>query len=246
MKRRELVERSGLCRVANFGYEVARSRRRLGIELKDVPVLLRRYDKWSESVRNRRNAMQLGIPWMVYDSIDFLRSLVSPGCRVFEYGSGGSTVFLAALGAVGVSVEHDVTWAEAVSHELTVRSLKPRWDIMTVPATPRASAADEGFTSMSPHYAGLAFTTYVRAVESYPERHFDVIVIDGRARNACMRHAAPHVRPGGVLLVDNTERKEYWPQLGAMVRQGWSMQTFRGPLPTSLAFGSTTALVRPG
>src|SRR5258706_9183602 len=49
-------------------------------------------------------------PWIVFDAIDFMKSISLEGKRVFEYGSGGSTLFWLKRGAECVSVEHDEQW----------------------------------------------------------------------------------------------------------------------------------------
>ena len=48
--------------------------------------------------------------WMTYSAIDFLESLDLSACRVFEYGSGGSTLFWQKRCASIVSVEHFSPW----------------------------------------------------------------------------------------------------------------------------------------
>src|SRR5262249_36631229 len=53
-------------------------------------------------------------PWIVFDAIDFLNIYDLQNKRVFEYGSGGSTLFWLKKGAICVSVEHDRAWYYSV------------------------------------------------------------------------------------------------------------------------------------
>lgn len=52
------------------------------------------------------------LPWLVFAAIDFLEDLDLKGKKVFEYGSGGSTLFWLRKGANCVSLEHDRSWYE--------------------------------------------------------------------------------------------------------------------------------------
>ena len=38
---------------------------------------------------------------------------------------------------------------------------------------------------------------------------FDLVVVDGRARVACLQHAAKRLAPGGIVLFDDTQRPRY-------------------------------------
>jgi predicted O-methyltransferase YrrM len=68
----------------------------------------------------------------------------------------------------------------------------------TQPATP----------SDKPGFEGLDFTDYVRAVDD-EDGEFDLVVVDGRARNACFDAALPRVSPGGLVVFDNVDRERY-------------------------------------
>ena len=47
---------------------------------------------------------------------------------------------------------------------------------------------------------------YSGRINDFPDDHFDLVVIDGSHRNACIRNAAPKVKRGGVIVVDNAEQ----------------------------------------
>ena len=57
---------------------------------------------------------ELRRPWWPYPVPGFLRRSLPPAPRAFEYGTGGSTMWLADLGATITSVEHDSSWYELV------------------------------------------------------------------------------------------------------------------------------------
>jgi len=46
---------------------------------------------------------------------------------------------------------------------------------------------------------------YVEKLTEFPPGYFDVIVVDGLERLSCYRLAVQHLRPGGILVVDNSD-----------------------------------------
>jgi hypothetical protein len=48
--------------------------------------------------------------------------------------------------------------------------------------------------------------SYAAFIDRFPDHSFDLVIIDGRARAACIQHAIPKVKKGGYLLVDDSER----------------------------------------
>ena len=58
-------------------------------------------------------------------------------------------------------------------------------------------------------YVGKSFEGYVRSIEEYPDRYFDLVFVDGMARLSCIFHALSKIRPGGYLLLDNSDLPEY-------------------------------------
>src|SRR4051812_14883663 len=49
----------------------------------------------NHNVVSRRTPLDLEIPWFSYAAIDFLDAALRTNMTVFEYGSGGSTLFFA-------------------------------------------------------------------------------------------------------------------------------------------------------
>ena len=47
------------------------------------------------------------------------------------------------------------------------------------------------------------------AICDEPDASLDLVVVDGRARVECARRAMPKVKPGGLLLLDDTSRERY-------------------------------------
>lgn len=47
---------------------------------------------------------------------------------------------------------------------------------------------------------------YVNKIQDFPPGYFDLISIDGSQRLACFDMAEPYLKPGGMLLIDNTDK----------------------------------------
>ena len=59
--------------------------------------------------------------------------------------------------------------------------------------------------SRKPGFAGLDFAAYVDRIDDVAG-DLDLVVIDGRAREACLDRALPRLAPGGLVVLDNVER----------------------------------------
>src|SRR5437762_2857857 len=77
-------------------------------------------DGWLRSFREERcvDAEGRPLPWLTYPAIEFLAARVRPEMRVFEYGSGQSTLWWAARVRQVISCEHDPAWAERLRDQL--------------------------------------------------------------------------------------------------------------------------------
>ena len=49
--------------------------------------------RWTDALVARKRPLDLEIPWFSYAAIDFLEDYLQPEMSVFEYGTGGSTLF---------------------------------------------------------------------------------------------------------------------------------------------------------
>lgn len=121
------------------------------------------------------------LPWFTYPAIHFLNRRITPELRLFEYGSGCSTLWFAERVKEVVSVEHDSAWFGKMQ-----RSGLPA----NVTLTHRPM--DGGY-------------------EQEIARHgaFDIVVIDGRNRVACFETSLDHLSPRAVVVWDNSNRLEF-------------------------------------
>lgn len=181
--------------------------------------------------------IHLDLPWWSFRAVDevsaFLLSLGGKA-RVFEFGAGASTVWLARRAAEVVSVEHDVAFGESLRPRLVAY---PNVRLSVIPPVPATGRAGEARSRRAGH-ENLAFDAYVGAITAEPGV-FDLIVIDGRSRVACLEAAVGKLAAGGMILFDNSDRAEYRAGLEGC---GLTVRRLRGLAP-ALPFPSETAVL---
>ncbi len=154
------------------------------------------------------------VPWMTLGAIEWLEGWLDHDKSVFEYGSGGSTLFLGQRAGRVWSVEHDAGWYAVVS-EVLAREGHAGIALTLAEPEPRPAGVDarqygpDRYGSRNPKRQGQWFERYVRTIDARPLASLDLVVVDGASRPACIAHALARIRPGGYLLLDNAERERY-------------------------------------
>lgn len=145
--------------------------------------------RWAASllaIHDIERMIDLGLPWWnvaaTREADAYLRA--HPGARVFEYGAGASTVWLARRAASVVSVEHHAEWHRLLTSKVAA------------------------FGNIRLLHRELEGDTYIGAIAEV-EGPFDLIVIDGRRRTDCLARSLPHLKPGGLVLFDDSGRRRY-------------------------------------
>lgn len=174
-------------------------------------------------------------PWLAPPSIKFLQKTLNNNLTFLEFGSGKSTLFFAGKVKHLVSVEHHEGWYNKVKDALNTHGfnnvsyklIRPEKDELKIEIDKRhREEFDVELINYKDYYGHL---------DNYPEAHFDFILIDGRARVECVQHSIPKLKPGGVLMVDNSERKRYKPIFNILSE--WKMiNTTNGLTDTTLWF----------
>lgn len=210
-------------------------------------ALIKYFDRWKKSQQKELAPILERRPWMTFQSAFLLDKELSPGSSVFEYGSGGSTLHFLDRGATVVTVEDDPNWYEFLTDKIEKDGLAKNWTgLLKAPAPPVMPGENDAsdpdcYTSNSKKYRNYDFTDYVRAIDHYPDRSFDIVVVDGRSRPSCIKHAVDKVKVGGCLVLDNTERDYYLSEktLRHLVNFKVILDEF-GPTPGLLWFTKTT------
>jgi hypothetical protein len=193
----------------------------------------RDFPRWLRTQRTG-SPLEDGSPWITFGAERHLQRIVSRTSRAFEYGSGGSTLYLSDVVPELVSVEHDPEWSALVNARLT-----PRKNVV-LELHPPAAVQDAEYRSTDDRYIEMSFRDYASSIDRFPNGHFDLILIDGRARVACFRHALQKLQPHGWLILDNSDRPEYAEILKITEGLGWPVHHYFGPGPYVPNFWRTT------
>jgi len=159
---------------------------------------------WLRYVRagafTKKSPVELGMPWWSFGAVDAMAARLRKDQDVFEYGSGGSTLFLGARARSVVCVEDEQEWADLVAGAAAKAALGG----VTVLHRPFDFWQTDAFGA----------SDYLLALSG---RAYDVIVVDGKewsvaVRDHCFWHAERHVKQGGVIVLDDSWR---YPQVKA-------------------------------
>ncbi|NAS13035.1 class I SAM-dependent methyltransferase [Poritiphilus flavus] len=163
---------------------------------------------WTKTVLLKQpvNREKEPIPWFTYSFIAFIRPRIRADFKVFEFGSGNSTLWLSSLGCEVFSVEHDEKW---------YRMLEPKFSKI-----PNVHSSLES----------LEANAYSRSILKY-EQQFDVIIIDGRDRIQCCKNSLNALKPEGVIIWDNADRMEYAEGYEILQNNGFKRIDFQGMGP---------------
>lgn len=170
---------------------------------------------WIASFLPSHNAIADEVPSITLQAKAWLEAHLQPDMSVFEYGSGGSTLFFAKRVKKLVSVEHDKYWYEKVSKRLSgLKFLGCEYTLLLREPEKETSvklSSDglENYRSTVEEYESMSFEKYVRSIDEYPDGCFDLVFVDGRARPSCIARALNKIRSGAFLMLDNSERERY-------------------------------------
>jgi hypothetical protein len=178
-------------------------------------------------------------PWMTFDAIYYLRSNLRSHFVVFEWGSGGSTLFFRECCKSVITVEHDIDFAHIMEPLLNQEFASDLHQYIVAPPTDNDEEVEGCKSLMIPG----SFANYVRSIDNYDDQSFDVISVDGRSRNSCINAAIGKLRNGGLLIIDNSERLQYSKGLEC-VPQSWKRLSFPGCGPYNRYFWETTVFVK--
>lgn len=145
------------------------------------------------------------VPWLNYPAIYFLKGKINhlKDSKVWEYGSGNSTIWWSKYSKSVISVEYDKSWKELIQSKTGKNS-----KII--------------FNEVNKDYP----LTITKNKDMY-----DVIVIDGRMRVECAEQALNCLTKKGIIIWDNTDRERYQKGIKKIYSAGFKSIDFYGPAP---------------
>lgn len=132
------------------------------------------------------------LPMLARDVLPFLEERLDDSQVGLEWGSGGSTTWFAERCKSLVSIEDISAWHARVEQKLK-EGAHENVDLRLV-------SLDR--SGKSPGLEG--FPNYVLEANRFENESFDFCLIDGRYRQACVLMALPKIKPGGLLIVDDS------------------------------------------
>jgi predicted O-methyltransferase YrrM len=179
----------------------ARKVARVGVHLLTHPQTAPRWLRLRKA-----SCLQTGIPWISFGAIDALERSLHPNMTAFEFGSGGSTVFLAERCASLTSVEHDGKWADATAAEIKRRGLANATLV-------RAAVPNIGYEEISGQWVAVCDPDAFKQSDYFAafSGRYDLVFIDGADdfslspgwRSICFRRVEPTMSSGGIIVLDD-------------------------------------------
>lgn len=202
---------------------------------------------WFKYQQGSSNPLQDKVPWVNFEAKAWLDSVLTKEMNLFEYGSGGSTIYFAMRVKSVVSVEHEREWAKVVRTHLETHGIENFKLIVREPELETRENFDgldgQNYASAFPGYEKKSFKQYVAVIDDFEDDSFDLVFIDGRSRSACVLHSITKVSPGGFLMLDNSERPRY--TMAKNLLSHWRRTVFFGPGPYETDFWETTVWQKP-
>ena len=116
------------------------------------------------------------LPWYTYPAIEYLSQFDYKDKKVFEFGCGYSSAYWAERALQVVAVENDLHWWKRWQNEFEYDNLQ------------------------------LLLKENDESYETTLDEDYDVIIIDGKRRKACATIALQHLKSGGMIIVDDSDR----------------------------------------
>jgi hypothetical protein len=184
----------------------------------------------SVTVGENRDNSGAYVPWFTYPAIEALKNWDLSDKRVFEYGSGYSTLFWASRAKEVISVEHNPQW-----HEKIARLAPANAKVILAPI-------DEAKNDFHPSAETVAeFARYAEAID-HADGRFQIVVIDGYARSRvryrCAQAALPHLDDNALVILDNSD---WLPGTAMFLRQAGLIEVdLSGPVPGNDNYQTTS------
>lgn len=164
-------------------------------------MLLNHYRRGTVRKYNKMRGRYGPDPYMKYKEIDLFTELLKnlKPDRVLEYGCGYSTLYYPPLlpkDSQWISVEHNQEWYEQIAPEIEANDEKVK--VFNVKPD-------------IPEYPEDGYYEHFKSYIHFPEKFapFDLILVDGMAREDCIENGMKLLAPGGVLVIHDCNRKKY-------------------------------------
>lgn len=168
------------------------------------------------SIREKRSINQNGepIPWLTYPAIEYINQYNLNEMSIFEFGCGNSSLFWAKRAKKVISIENDINWFMYVKKYINCNH-----DIYL--------KKDKG--------------SYVNMLQELNLK-YDIIIVDGEWRSACVEKAVDYLEEGGMIIIDNSD---WYPDSNNFLRsRGFFQIDFNGFGPINNICWTTSIFIK--
>lgn len=159
---------------------------------------------WYKSWQVEKPVDKHGNPefWFNYAFIDFLEKRLSKDLEIFEYGSGHSTLKFATKCKNIISIDNNPNWHSYL------QNIKPQNATLILQED---------------------LDLYPQEITKF-DKKYDIIVIDGKRRNACSKLILDYLKENGIIIFDNLE-KGYQKSVDLFLANGFKLLEFTSIAP---------------
>jgi hypothetical protein len=143
------------------------------------------------------------IPWFTYPAVEFLKERLNKELNIFEYGCGNSTLFFSERIKEIISVETDFEWYNKIKPKL------------------KSNCSLIFYDEKSADY------DYEETIKQFNKK-FDIIVVDAIKRNEVIKVSVDYLNTGGVIILDNSDVKDYKTGIEFLISKGFNKLDFWG------------------
>lgn len=152
-------------------------------------------------------------PWWTRDAVYLLGRVIRPHWKVLEWGAGSSTVWFSTMAGSVTTIEDDGNWTHDLGWMINAHGMS------NVELRHRARQQSGAMESAS---RGCCYDNYVNGAVDIPDGSQDLVSVDGRARELCLKEAVRLVRPaGGIVVLDNSVRERYQNAIQEFIPGTW-------------------------
>jgi predicted O-methyltransferase YrrM len=163
------------------------------------------------------------LPWMTYTFIEYISQKLTKEHEIFEFGCGASTLFFAPKVKKIVVIESNAMWLRIMKEKLEEAGIN-NVEIIFI---------EDGFINKA----------YENSAKNYARifgQKFDFIFIDSLKRFECLKKSIPALKPSGMLVLDDSERKSYKKIFKFFAEKNFQKEDFFGIAPGQFYLKNTT------
>lgn len=179
-------------------------------------------------------------PMYAPKAVRFIEDKLNDIHRVFEFGSGISSIWYAERIEEYTVVEHDQSWYNQVTSMLNDKKLT---NVKVLFTPTDESGANFNWEKEWPYYSILKhapdnpeYRHYISQIDQFPDKYFDCIIIDGRERLGCLVHSMSKLAEDGMIIFDDSAMDKFQEMYDIL--DGWHYKSFR------FGLGHTTFFAR--